>query len=167
MEQPSSPAAELPQNFELAVILDKRRTHTTPWRTHTWGAAGVVAAAGGDRSHGPQCIRAEEALEQYLWPGFELRLYRDEAESYYHNLTSDNPGLFIVCRFDEDERPEPFLVTAAYDEASAYMEADDTVYRVPMPPEVYRWVEAYVLANYQPQERKKRKRTDWSEGDRQ
>lgn len=163
MEQQSQQAAELPKNFDLAVILDKRRTHTSPWRTHTWGAAGVVAAAGGDRRDGPQRIRAEEGLEQFLWPGFTLNLHKDEAESYYHNLTSDNPGLFVVCRFDADERPEPFLVTAAYDEASAYMEADDTVYRVPIPPEVYRWVEAFVLANYQPQERKKRKRNDWSE----
>lgn len=163
MEQQMPTAKELPDEFEVAVIFEKRPSRTTPWRDHVWAAAGVVAAAGGDPDHGPQRIRADGEQEQYLWPGFRLRLHRDEAESYYHNISSESPGLFIVCRFDEGERPEPFLVTAAYDEAGAYMEADETAYRVPMPPEIYRWVETYVLTHYEPQERKKRKRHDWKE----
>lgn len=166
MEQNSELPEDLPSAFEVAVILEKRRSRTTPWRDHTWGAAGVVAASGGDHRHGPQPIRCDEESEQYLWPGFRLELHRDQAESYYHNLTSDNPGLFVVCRHDEDERPEPFLVSASYDEAAAYMEVDETVYRVPVPPEIYRWVEAYVLTHYKPEPRKKRKRRDWSEDHR-
>lgn len=163
MDQGPTQAGEAPECFDVAVILDRRASNANPWSSDTWNATGVVAASGGSIDDGPQRIRGDDTHEQFLWPGFELRLHRDEGESYHYNLTSDNPGLFVVCRFDDNNRPEPFLVTAAYDEAAAYMESDETVYRVPMPAEIYRWVEAFVLANYVPAERKKRKRKAWTE----
>ena len=53
------------------------------------------------------------------------------------------------------------LLTLSFDEAHAYLEGDENLYTVPMPPEIYRWVEAYVLAHYVPEKRTKRKRRDW------
>jgi hypothetical protein len=53
------------------------------------------------------------------------------------------------------------MVTLSYDEAAAYTEVEEEVFAVPMPPEVYRWVENYVLEHYVPEKRRKRKRVDW------
>ena len=51
----------------------------------------------------------------------------------------------------------------SYDEATSYMEVDEPVFSLPMPPEVYRWLEAYVLEHYVPERKKKRKRDDWKQ----
>jgi hypothetical protein len=51
----------------------------------------------------------------------------------------------------------------SFDEAHAYVEGDDEIYDVDIPPELYVWVEAYVLINYVAEKRKKRKRVDWKE----
>ena len=45
------------------------------------------------------------------------------------------------------------------------MEADEVVESVAMPAELYRWVEQYVLENYLPEKRKKRKRDNWKEAE--
>jgi hypothetical protein len=57
----------------------------------------------------------------------------------------------------------PFQVTLSYDEAASYMEVDEPVFSLPMPPEVYRWLEGYVLEHYVPERKKKRKRDDWKQ----
>jgi hypothetical protein len=41
------------------------------------------------------------------------------------------------------------------------MEVEEDVFSVPMPAEIYRWVENFVLQHYVPERRKKRKREDW------
>ena len=61
----------------------------------------------------------------------------------------------------DDGRPQPFLVSMSFDEAHAYLEGDDEIYAVDVPPELYRWTEAYVIANYFPEKKKKRKLRDW------
>ena len=62
---------------------------------------------------------------------------------------------------DESEGLVPMLVTASQDEAAAHLEADEEVYSVPMPRVIYEWVERYVVENYVPQEKKKRRRKNW------
>jgi hypothetical protein len=69
----------------------------------------------------------------------------------------------VVCREEDGERPEPALVTASYGEAASYSEVDENVYAVPIPPEIYLWIEAYVLEHYVPEKRRKRKRDDWKQ----
>ena len=60
----------------------------------------------------------------------------------------------------------PVLVSADPDEALAHMESDDLVMSVPMPPEINQWVERYVIENYVPPDKKKRKRKNWTEESR-
>ena len=90
-------------------------------------------------------------------------LYRDGAESYWHNLVGQHPSLFVICRADGKGEIAPFAVTADYDEAGAHMEADDTVFAVPIPPEIHRWIEEYVIANCHPTPPVKRQRKRWTE----
>ncbi len=59
--------------------------------------------------------------------------------------------------------PEPVLVTLSFDAGQAYLEGDETVYNVPLPPELYRATEAFVLAHYVPEKKNKRKLENWKE----
>ena len=106
-------------------------------------------------------------MQQFLIGGLELALYPDECESYYHNMVSPAPRCYVIAHVDEDDgegRPDPFLVSMSFDAAHAYLEGGDEIYAVEIPPEVYRWTEAFVLAYYAPEPRRKRRLTDWRVG---
>jgi hypothetical protein len=149
---------DLPASFNVSVILEQQLS--------SWGgvsASEVVGVVASVAQEG--VIHADEGRRQLLHSGFSLKLYQDEAESYYMNLMGERPAVFVVCRQEEDDEGglTPLLVTLSYDEASSYMEVDEPVFSVPMPPELYRWVEAFVLRNFVPREKKRRKRENWTE----
>jgi hypothetical protein len=151
--------------FPVGVLMEQQRSSgVNRWSVPTWEAVAVIAgehlAAAGD---GGSPVRDGEGDPQRLWPGFEVTLFRDSADAYWYNLVGKHPSLFVICRAGETGDLEPFLVTANYDEAGAYMEADDTVYAVPIPPEIYRWLERFVIEHNVPQEpEKKRRRVKWA-----
>jgi hypothetical protein len=153
--------------FPVSLVMERRIKRKGPWSYPQWTALGVVAGRpGGPVEASRRLARAgPDGAEELIWSGFDLALYRDAAESYWHNLVGKQPSLFIICRPDPDGELVPWSVTADYDEAGAYMEADDTVYAVPMPPEIHRWVEDYVMANYRPEPPKKRRRKRWTQSD--
>jgi hypothetical protein len=108
-------------------------------------------------------IREHEGAAYYLVGGLELRLFADECESYYFNLVSDTPRAYVIAHVDGAEaRPQAFRVSMSFDEAHAYLEGEDEIFAVDVPPEVYRWTEAFVIANYFPEKKRKRKLRDWS-----
>lgn len=149
--------------FPVAVIMECRPPGEGPWASEEWQLVGVVAgSAGAAGSERRTIMRADAGTTQILWRGFTLTLYADDGESYYQNLQGEQPSVFVVCRQEEDETEAvPLLATVSYDEASSYLEVDDLVFAVPMPPEVYVWLERYVVTNYVPMEKKKRKREKW------
>jgi hypothetical protein len=153
--------------FPVSVIMQRGEVEHRGWRTDRWEAVGVVAGENIDQEAQRALVWADQHTKQYLWSGFTLELFKDNAESYWYNLVSTKPSLFVVCRAEEEDDDEeqiaPFLITAAYDEADAYLEADDMVFSVPIPPEIHTWLERYVVENYVPRERKKRKRKNWTE----
>lgn len=145
----------LPDQFAVSVIVSLPTDGGAPV------VEGVVA---GDRDGEEGLIRCDGGGKQLLYPGFRIRLHKDEAESYYMNLTGEHPSIFVVCCEDEEGRLQPTLVTLSYDEVSYYMEVEDAVFSVPLPPELYRWIEAFVLRHYVPEPKKKRKLDRWKEG---
>lgn len=157
------PRATDPTRFPVAVIF-KRKPSTNRWLRYSWQASGVLVDtrpnASQHRQRGVK-IRSAADGDDFFWSGLWLTLYKDEAESYYHNLMTPNPSLFIVTRPDEQEQPEPFIVSASFDEAHAYLEADDQAHAVPMPAEIYPWVERFILLHYVPEPRRKRQRSNW------
>lgn len=153
----------LDQTFPVAVLL-QRRPSSNAWRPDSWRILGVVVGAQAEPA-GKRLVRNDpDGSEDYLWGGFQLRLHKDEAESYYYNLLAEQPSLYVVSRFGPRYTPEPFLVTASFDEAHAYMEAEEDAQPVPMPAELHQWIETFVLEHYVPEKRRKRKRQDWKHG---
>lgn len=165
---PDTLAATAPREYPVAVLGEYQVIHGNRWINGRWAVTGVVAgkrvAAEGIHR---KLVHSGAAGQQYLWTGLSVELHPDDAESYYCNLMSDTPGVFVVCSEEQDEPLQPSIVTLSYGEAASYMETDQRVERVAMPAELYRWLEQYVLANYVPEKKKKRKREDWKEVNRE
>ncbi|MGB5259061.1 MAG: DUF3305 domain-containing protein [Gammaproteobacteria bacterium] len=175
----------VPDAFSVSVLVEFVETQANRWEDGHWRVAGVVAgkrekvshyyghgpgrAAGLDPDGGVPGSELHAAAQgrQFLHAGLQMRLYIDDAESYYFNLVSDNPGVFVICNQEAGGPLQPFIATLSYGEATSYMETDAIVERVAMPPELYRWAERFVLEHYVPEKHRKRKRDKWKEQDRE
>ncbi len=157
-ESTLSNAPLLPERLAVSAILEKRPS-VSRWADAYWTATGVVV---GDSDFTRiTLLHEQDGIQQYLYPGLSVSLHRDECESYYHNLQSPQPGCYIIANLGDDGTPAPYIVTLSFDEANSYLQGDVEVYAVPLPPELYRWTEAYVLEHYAPEPKKKRRLTDW------
>ena len=151
----------------VSVVLERRIAHVGRWSQVQWEAvAAVVGEAVVSERGVATLVHEDDECRRYLWPGLVVELFPDGCESYWYNLLSDHPRLFVVC-FEEDEDEIeliPAIVTASQDEANAHLESDDPVYSVPMPERIVEQVECYVVENYEPEVKKKRRREDWARG---
>ena len=156
----------LPDHLKLAVLMEKQPS-SHPWADFRYEALGVLVRDGDEEKSVSQVYQNGE-VEQFLVTGMTLQLYPDECESYYHNLMSPEPGCFVVASQPEEssEMPMPYLVSLSFDEVHAYLEGDEQIYSVPIPPELYKWAEAYVLTNYVAIKKTKRKLRNWSESEK-
>lgn len=148
----------------VSILLERRQRQWGRWPFIDWQVVGTVT---GQRlaADEPRCtvIHRGEQSVRYLWSGFYLALYKDRAESYWCNLVGEQPSLFVICAPRDDHEMAPLVVSTDCHEGAAYMATDVKVFATPMPPNVYRWLEDYVLANYIPQEPKRRRRHKWVE----
>lgn len=146
-----SHAMEEKPSRRVAVILE-RRPVTSPWATHQWQVAGLIPDVGGE----PRVLLEREGVLQMVFPGFEVKLYRDEAEGYYLNVSSGEPCAFVSVRTDEGEAdPHPFQVTASYNEAARWMDGGERVEKAAVDLEFAAWIGEWVEANYRPEPRKR------------
>jgi hypothetical protein len=149
------------------VILESRQLQRGRWPFTDWRLVGVIPMqADGDVPSEGKLIHTDAHSRQYLWSNLGLRLYRDAAESYWYNLTGQRPQLYVICGRRGEHELAPLLVTANYDEAAAHMETDSKVFSASIPAEIYRWLEAYVLENFEPPEDHRRERENWSDDGR-
>jgi len=151
--------------FPVSVIMECSQVRQGRWTVPKWEVTGVVA---GEKMATEDIkrtlIRSDNDCDQYLWTGLALELFRDAAEAYWFSLSGDNPALYVACSCEEEtDEVVPVLVTADSAEAGMHEEGDDIVFSVPMPPEVHQWLERYVVENYVPKEKKKRKRKNWAQ----
>ena len=157
----------LPERFPVAVILSWRETPASAWQSGEWSVEGIVTGGGidgeGAQDGVPRLVHEAPGARTYLSTGFELELHADDAESYYQNLMAGRPAAFVLCDHAEDGSLQPRQVTLSYGEATSYMEMEEAVYTVPLPAELYRWLEHFVIEHYVPERRRKRRREDWKE----
>lgn len=160
------------QNMESAAALDGRRelpvavvmAEVIQGQQPGWWPVGVVAGArfAADKP-GRSLMREAADGRQWLWQGFRLRLRPQEAGDYALNLGSDRPTVFVVCGRTADGELRPLSTTISLAEAQdldapELRHHSEEVHRVPMPGEVYHWVEHFVLDHYQPRRRKGKRR---------
>ncbi|HQZ46137.1 MAG TPA: DUF3305 domain-containing protein [Usitatibacteraceae bacterium] len=131
----------------VAVILE-RRPVASRWASHQWQVAGLIPDVGGE----PRVLLERDGVLQRVFPGFEVTLYRDEAEGYYLNVSSGEPCAFVSVRTDEEgEDPYPFQVTASYNEAARWMDGGERVDNAAVDLTFAAWVGEWVEANYRPE----------------
>ena len=164
---PAIPAANTTAQPRIAAfpvaVLTRKGESSNAWVDECWSVEAVLVGKGVAADPEPSPIRPDQPDNGLLWGGFELRLHPSDGESYYVNLLADQPKVFVVCTAQAPAGLRPILVTLSYDEAMSHMEGDDDVYSVPMPAEIVRWLEDYVLEYYVPTKKKKRKRVDWKD----
>ena len=169
IDESKLPALASRLHFSATVLLEKREVKRRFWHSHAWYLDTVVIgdSVSADTAAGELAYRRGSG-DVFRWSGFQVVLYKDACERYWHALISDSPKIYVVCRdacnASHDLDTEPKKVTVDYDEALAFAETDDLVLSKAIPPELYRYMEAFVLTHYRPVPFKKRKRKNWSEG---
>ena len=136
---------------KLSIILERAPIESR-WATHRWDLVGVVPDQGGEA----RTIVESATAMQRLHPGFDVALYRDEAEGYYLNASSESPSVFVCLRMDEATgEPYPFQATLSYNEAARWMDSNERVERAPAWPELAAWMAEWVAENYRPEPKKR------------
>lgn len=148
------------RSFPVAVVTAREPVADNRWITERWRVVGVVPGEVGAGEAGRRLIRSGRDGEQYLWAGFSIRLNDTDADAYYFNLVAQSPSVLVVCERDEAGELIPRVATVDYIDAMSYREAEYEVHAVPIPPEIYVWVEAYVLEHYTPEEKPLRRKRD-------
>jgi hypothetical protein len=137
--------------FSVAVVM-QRRALNNRWQSEAWEPFGVLP--GYEDAGEPRMILDTDGLTQWLYPGREILLYRDEAEGYYLNVSTADPRVFVSWRMEES-RAAPLLLTVSYHEASRWLDGSEQVDSVRMPPEIYGWLGEWVEKNYRPEPKKR------------
>jgi hypothetical protein len=138
-------------SYPVAVIME-RVALDSRWSAEKWQAQGVV------RDLSPQgtpqrTIVQEEKLTQVLFPGFTVRLNRDEAAGYRMNITSPQPRVFVLWRMEEGvARPE--MVTVCYYQGTRWADSEENVDGVPLPVEMLSWMTEFVNEHFKPEPQK-------------
>ena len=104
-------------------------------------------------------LRDDGKTASFLFPGFELELFKDEAEGYYLNLSAGTPVWFVMWRVDDEDpsRAHPEIVSLSYNEAGRWLDAQERVDNVPLHPQVRDWLQAYVDEHYRPEPKKRQR----------
>jgi len=135
----------------LAVVM-QRRASSSRWQSEVWEPWSVLESA--EPAGAERMLVQEAGVAQWLHPGFELTLHRDEIEGYYMNVSSSAPKVFVLWRM-EGEHGLPLQVTASYDEGGRWLDGGHSVDGVAMPAAIFAWVGDYVEKNYRPEPKKR------------
>lgn len=147
----------------VAVVMRRVRIDNRwqPWR---WELAEVLPDDGAF-GPAPRLLLDDADEQRWLHPGFEVELFRDDAEGYILNATTPAPCWFVLWRMEEEATvaaepiARPAMVSLSYHDAGRWLDAQETVEQVPAPAEVVDWMREFAESHYVP-EPKKRKRPD-------
>jgi len=142
----------------LAVVMQRRALHNR-WESVVWEPWSVLES--GEPPGPPRLLVEQPEFAQWLHPGFDLTIHRDEVEGYYLNVSSDSPRVFVLWRMEEENvdmdsaRAVPLQVTASTEEGGRWLDGGHSVEGVAMPPAVFGWIGEYVENNYRPEPKKR------------
>ena len=152
MSENSAPSPVGP--YPVAVIMERVKVESR-WVSERWEAKGVVQDASAPGSAERVIVKDERAM-QVLFPGFVLRLHPDESEGYIYNIMSPQPKIFVLWRHD-GELARPEALTVSYHEGARWMDAEETVGGVALPPDLVPWIAEFGAAHYKPEPKKKKR----------
>lgn len=152
----SEQQAGLESRTIAAVMLKEESSH--PWSDGVWSLKGLVPGLSQQ-----ELTHLESVGQLHMWSNLVINLHLLHCDSYYHNLVSQEPKVYLVCNQHDEGELQPIILTVDYDEAASYMETSEQVFNTALPTELCQWLEQFVLTHYQPEEPKKRRRKQWHE----
>jgi len=164
--------------MRFAVLMRKQKMDN-PWVSHRWVPLEVLPDFEQYASQSPNSVTGrfhgqDSEGETWLFTGFELNLYQDEAEGYYLNTSATKPCWFVMWRLEEDiDRyidaasvqlakadtaiAVPHRICVSYNEAARLLDGGESVDTVPMSQEHAAWLQEYVDEHYRPEPKKRHK----------
>jgi Protein of unknown function (DUF3305) len=162
-------------SLEVSVIMRREPIvgAMSRWQSHRWVLDGVVLDGEGTANNASKpvpepvstLLEKNDSTECWIHKGYIAKLYADDVEGYYLNATTDAPCWFVLWRMEEEagitDEPiaKPEMVSLSYHDAGRWLDAQETVEQVPLPPEVVAWLQAFVDQHHVV-ETKKRKRPE-------
>lgn len=152
--------------IRIGVVMQRRQL-ANRWQSFQWrpmevvGDVGVTGAA-------PHCLLDDAAEARWLFPGIEIKLFSDEGEGYFLNISAPEPCWFIMWRLEERDGTElavPKSITLSYNEAARLMDGGECVDTLPASSAVIEWLTAFTRAHYHPEPKKKRKKPSFEGGE--
>lgn len=161
------------------AVLMRKHNLDNPWVSYRWAPQEVLPDFGqygaqSSQSIVGQFLGKDPEGESWLFTGFELNLFLDEAEGYYLNVSATKPCWFVMWRLEEDiERyidaqslemaksdstiAVPHRICVSYNEAARLLDGGESVDTVPMNDEHASWLQDYVNEHYRPEPKKRHK----------
>jgi len=162
---PNSGKSRIRLSLPVAVLMERHVIERAFWSVPSWRLSGVVVGEGvaGETGQGRKIRDMEDGAEVWSWSGYAVTLYKDACQRYWHALIGEKPLVYVICRepVADTEPLQPLVVSVDYDEASAHAETDELVLSAPIPGDLYRYMEAFVLEHYKPEKFEKRRRRKW------
>lgn len=162
----------------VAVVM-RRVAVTGPmsrWQSARWVLADVLPDPQADPGSAPPAVVARQtpwpepfdpddpqAADDWLYPGFDVTLFPDDAEGYFLNLSSPSPCFWVMWRPDEAQLPNgqaapaPQVVTLSYHDAGRWLDAQERVDQVPAPVWVVAWLADFVTTHYRPEPKQRQR----------
>jgi hypothetical protein len=175
--------------MRFAVVMRKQNIDN-PWISFKWVPQEVLPdfgefASTANHAHqiSGQFLGRDDDGESWLFTGYELNLFPDEAEGYYLNLSATKPCWFVMWRAEEDiERyidgqstalaksettiAVPHRLSVSYNEAGRLLDGGEQVDTIPMTIEHASWLQEYVNEHYHPEPKKRQRPQSFKGADR-
>jgi hypothetical protein len=136
--------------WTLSVTLRREMRERKGWQFPAWSLAEIAPDA---RQPGLVESNPAEAIHDFCWTGLRLSLQRSNAETYWYNLTSQTPSLFVICREDPQYGLVPSMISIDQDESAREQESEGEIFSVPMPRWIIDALERFVMTHYRPEPR--------------
>jgi hypothetical protein len=156
------------QTEALAIgVVMQRSPLDNRWQPHQWRPMEIVIDAVLAEDGAPRRLRDDAADTRWLFTGFDIRLFRDEAEGYFLNISSPAPCWFVMWRMEEIDGEEvavPRSVTLSYNEAARLMDGGERVDTLPASPDIVEHLCGFVAEHYKPEPKRKRRKPSFEGG---
>lgn len=141
--------------WPITVVLRRAMKEMKGWQYPSWSLVSIESGADLD---GVEEKRVDEGVRDFRWGGMVLVLRRSDAETYWYNLTSQRPSIFVICREDPQYGLMPMMVTLDQDQSAREQESENEIFAAPIPDWLIAGVEQFVLAHYKPQDKRGKRR---------
>jgi hypothetical protein len=156
--------------IQLAVVM-RHQPIDNPWITHQWVLEEVSVDMGQfatvtiQEAFSVDQIRAYRLSDnqqgrRWLYTGFNLDVFVDEAEGYFLNVSSEKPCWFVMWRLEEVSCLEeaiavPHRVMLSYNEAARLLDGGEQVDQIILDPLILESLQQFVAENYRPEVKKR------------